>query len=112
MFEEMAPAELVSRCRSGERWQLVDVREPWEVELARVGPTPRMPVSNIPLAEIPARHPELEASVPVAVLCHSGGRSARAAAFLVQEGRFSRVSNVSGGIDAWSVTVDPAIPRY
>jgi rhodanese-related sulfurtransferase len=111
MFEDIAPAELVSRCRTGELWQLLDVREPWEVEVARVEQTVHMPVTNIPLAEIPARCSELQPSFPVAVLCHSGARSARAAAFLVQQG-FTRVSNVKGGIDAWSCEVDPAIPRY
>jgi rhodanese-related sulfurtransferase len=111
MFEEIAPADLVSRCRSGERWQLLDVREPWELEVAQVEQSLQMAVSNIPLAQVPARYDELDLACPVAVLCHSGGRSARAAAFLVQQG-FSRVSNVTGGIDAWSVAVDPTIPRY
>ena len=111
MFEEISPAELVDRCRDGELWQLLDVREPWEVEIARLQKTDRMPTSNIPMAEIPARYTELESTRPVAVLCHSGGRSARVAAFLVERG-FTRVWNVRGGIDAWSGEVDPSIPRY
>jgi rhodanese-related sulfurtransferase len=111
MFDEISPAELASRCRDGELWQLLDVREPWEVEIARVQQTDSMPTSNIPMAEIPTRYTELESTRPVAVLCHSGGRSARVAAFLVQQG-FPRVSNVRGGIDAWSGEVDPSIPRY
>lgn len=111
MLEEISPSELTERCRAGELWQLVDVREPWEIEIARVPQTDRMPTSHIPMAEIPARHGELKATQPVAVLCHSGGRSARVAAYLLQHG-FSRVVNVRGGIDAWSCEVDPAIPRY
>jgi rhodanese-related sulfurtransferase len=111
MFEEISPAELVERCRDGELWQLLDVREPWEVEIARVEQTDTMPTSNIPMAEIPGRYTELESTRPVAVLCHSGGRSARVATFLVQQG-FTRVLNVRGGIDAWSGEVDPRIPRY
>ena len=111
MFEELAPADLAARCREGELWHLLDVREPWEVAIARVKKTDQMPTTNIPMSEIPARYAELEASAPVAVLCHSGGRSARVAAFLVQQG-FSRVANVSGGIDAWSTEVDSSIPRY
>jgi rhodanese-related sulfurtransferase len=111
MFEEMAPGELVARCRAGELWQLLDVREPWEVKIARVEQTDKMPTINIPMAEIPARYAELEPSRPVAVLCHSGGRSARVASFLVQQG-FARVINVKGGIEAWSDEVDPSIPRY
>ena len=111
MFEEMAPADLVARCRAGELWQLLDVREPWEVTAACIEETDQMPIKNIPMSEIPARYTELESSEPVAVLCHSGGRSARVAGFLVQQG-FARVANVSGGIDAWSSEVDPSIPRY
>ena len=111
MFEELPPAELVERCRAGELWQLLDVREPWEVNIARVEKTNEMRTTNIPMSEIPARYTELEASEPVAVLCHSGGRSARVAAFLVQHG-FSQVANVSGGIEAWSSEVDSSIPRY
>jgi rhodanese-related sulfurtransferase len=111
MIEEMTPRELVARCRTGELWQLLDVREPWELEVARVEATDKMPTINIPMAEIPARYAELERSQPVAVLCHSGARSARAASFLVQQG-FARVINVKGGIEAWSSEVDPSIPRY
>jgi rhodanese-related sulfurtransferase len=83
-FQEISPSELTERCRDGELWQLLDVREPWEIEIARVQQTDRMPTSNIPMADIPARYTELEATLPVAVLCHSGGRSARVAAFLIQ----------------------------
>jgi rhodanese-related sulfurtransferase len=63
------------------------------------------------MGEIPARLPELDPSIPVAVLCHSGGRSARVADYLAHQG-FVRVANIEGGIDAWSRDCDPAIPRY
>jgi rhodanese-related sulfurtransferase len=111
MFEDLDPAELLRRSRAGELWQLVDVREAWEVEIARIETTAQMPVSNIPMAEIPARFRELEPSQPLAILCHSGGRSARVAGFLAEQG-FARVANVRGGIDAWSNDADPSIPRY
>jgi rhodanese-related sulfurtransferase len=111
MIEEISPAELAVRCRDGELWLLLDVREPWEVEIARVQPTDKMPTSHIPTADIPERYAEIDRARPVAVLCHSGGRSARVASFLIQQG-FTRVLNVRGGIDAWSGEVDPSIPRY
>ncbi|MEX2124418.1 MAG: rhodanese-like domain-containing protein [Woeseia sp.] len=111
MIEEIEPADLVRRCLSGELWQLIDVREAWELEIARVEATATMPITHIPMTEIPARYSELQPAQPVAVLCHSGGRSARVAGFLVQQG-FSRVANVRGGIDAWSSDHDPSIPRY
>ncbi|HLU07713.1 MAG TPA: rhodanese-like domain-containing protein [Woeseiaceae bacterium] len=111
MYEELTPAELVARCRAGELWQLLDVREPWEVAIASIEETDQMPTKHIPMSEIPVRHTELEESEPVAVLCHSGARSARVAGFLAQQG-YSRVANVSGGIDAWSSEVNSSIPRY
>lgn len=106
MIEQLTPAEYVARTASGELWQLVDVREPWEIETASIANT-----LHIPLRELPARAGELDASQPVAFVCHSGGRSARAAEFCAAQG-FSRVANIAGGIDAWATTVDPAIPRY
>jgi rhodanese-related sulfurtransferase len=111
MFEDIEPVDFMRRLSSGELWQLVDVREPWEREIAHVEPALHMPVNNIPMAEIPARYTELKPSEPVAVLCHSGARSARVAGFLAQQG-FLRVANIRGGIDAWSRDSDPSIPRY
>ncbi len=102
----MTPTELERLRAAGELWQLLDVREPWEVDLARVDGT-----RNIPMGELPARLAELDREQPIAVLCHSGGRSARVAALLAQQG-FVRIANVTGGIDAWSVEVDSSIPRY
>lgn len=113
-FEDMTPGELLERVRSGELWQLLDVREPWEVQKACIEQSslsPTCSIINIPMAEVAMKLGELEAGRPVAVLCHSGGRSARVAAFLAQQG-FERVANVRGGIEAWSCEADPSIPRY
>lgn len=106
MFEELTPIELQRLKLRGELWQLLDVREPWEVELARVDGT-----LNIPMGELPARLAELDREQPVAVLCHSGGRSAQVAFLLARSG-FARVANITGGIDAWALELDHAIPRY
>lgn len=106
MFDKLRPADFVSRRDDGELWQLLDVREPWEIEIASIEASHR-----IPMSEIPARYSELDPRVPVAVLCHSGGRSARVADYLAGLG-FARVANIEGGIDAWSRECDPAIPRY
>ncbi|MDZ7767770.1 MAG: rhodanese-like domain-containing protein [Woeseia sp.] len=106
MVEELSPAGYLSLQQDGELWQLVDVRESWETEIAAIDGA-----LHIPMSEIPARYRELDAAKPVALLCHSGARSARVAGFLAQQG-FSRVANISGGIDQWSVEIDPAIPRY
>ena len=102
----MTPSEFVRRRESGELWTLLDVREAWEIDIARTEQT-----TDIPMAEIPARMAELDASQPVAVLCHSGGRSAQVANFLSQNG-FDHVANIAGGINAWSLEVDDSIPQY
>lgn len=106
VFQELSPADFVRRRDAGELWQLVDVREPWEVELASVDDAIR-----IPMGDITARCRELDTGRPVAVLCHSGGRSARVAAYLATRG-FPEVANIVGGIDAWSLEVDDAVARY
>jgi rhodanese-related sulfurtransferase len=63
------------------------------------------------MREIPARVGELEASKDLVAICHHGGRSMQVAMFLEKQG-FTRVHNLVGGIDAWSRTVDPAVPLY
>lgn len=89
---------------------LVDVREPWERETASVTPEGFTLVA-IPMNEIPARIAELDPAQRIACLCHHGARSQRVAMFLEHQG-FEQVANVSGGIDAWAATHDPAVPRY
>ena len=85
---------------------LLDVREPWEIALASI------PGSiDIPLHEIPARFEELRTAGEIIVMCRSGGRSQRAAEFLAAQG-FSGVSNLQGGITAWSNDIDPSVPEY
>jgi len=64
----------------------------------------------MPMQTIPARLAELDKSIPIACLCHHGGRSMQVAIFLLQHGY--QVVNVAGGIHAWSAQVDPTIPVY
>jgi rhodanese-related sulfurtransferase len=106
LYKDLSPTEFVTLRDAGESWQIVDVREPWELEIASLPQSIR-----IPFAEIPSRHAELDADGPVAVLCHSGVRSAKAADFLASQG-FSQVVNIAGGIDAWAQEVDNSLPRY
>jgi rhodanese-related sulfurtransferase len=97
---------LQEKMRTSKDWTLLDVREPFETELARIeGAT------FIPLGELPARVAELNSAGEILVLCHSGVRSAHAAEFLRANG-FARVANVAGGIDAWSEEIDANVPRY
>src|SRR3954469_19512469 len=85
---------------------LLDVREPFEVEICAV-PGSR----HIPMRQIPERLPELPRDQPILVLCHHGTRSLRVTQYLRAQG-FPRVSNVAGGIDAWAEQVEPGLARY
>jgi rhodanese-related sulfurtransferase len=85
---------------------VLDVREPWEIEIASIDGA-----INIPLSEIASRFQELPRDKPLAVMCHHGGRSAQATAWLRNQG-FDHATNVAGGIDAWARTVDPTLSRY
>ena len=103
---EITVDELKRRRDAGEALLLLDVREPDEIATASVGGA-----TLIPMGEIVARASELPAGVPIVVMCHSGGRSARVTEYLNQNGHPGAV-NLAGGIDAWSTRIDPAVPRY
>ncbi len=85
---------------------LLDVREPFERELALIEPS-----LHIPMGEIAARLDEIPKDRDVVVYCHGGSRSMMVAGYLAQHG-WTSVANLAGGIDAWSVKVDPDVPRY
>lgn len=86
--------------------QLLDCRQPFELGLCRLDGA-----AHIPLMEIPERAlGELDRDRPVLVFCHAGVRSINAAVMLEQLG-FTAMS-MRGGIDAWSVRIDPTVPRY
>lgn len=85
---------------------LIDVREPWEFQIARIEGA-----RLVPLNTVPRLLDELEPDQELVVICHHGVRSRHAAFFLEQNG-FTRVINLAGGIDAWSRQVDPSIPVY
>jgi len=85
---------------------LLDVREPWEYEIAHLRDAQLVPLSRIP-QWLHNEDPDRE----IVVICHHGVRSHHAGLFLEHHG-FSRVINLSGGIDAWSRDVDPDIPVY
>ncbi|MEL6814261.1 MAG: rhodanese-like domain-containing protein [Cyanobacteria bacterium J06598_3] len=93
-----------------EALQLIDVREPHEVEVASV---PHF--VNLPLSQFPAWSPQISAQFdPTAetiVMCHLGMRSAQMCQWLMQQG-FTNVKNLAGGIDAYSRRVDPNVPMY
>jgi rhodanese-related sulfurtransferase len=107
MVKELSPREFLERSRAGVPPVLLDVREDWEIALAAVPSE----VVHIPMAEIAGRIAELDPARETVVICRSGARSAQVAQFLVARG-FSSVSNLAGGILAWSRDLDPRIPQY
>ncbi|HEX7122031.1 MAG TPA: molybdopterin-synthase adenylyltransferase MoeB [Gemmatimonadaceae bacterium] len=102
----LSPDEVARRLRAADPPQLVDVREPWEWNLTRLAGA-----TLIPLGRLDELLGTLDRSRETVVYCHHGGRSLRAAQRLMAAG-FTRVANLEGGIDRWSVEVDPTLPRY
>ena len=105
---ELEPLALAERRRRGDELLLLDVREAHEVEIAAIEGSLR-----IPLGELAQRTAELAdwKERPIVVHCKSGVRSARAVRLLADAG-FRDVASLAGGIDRWSETVDPSLPRY
>jgi rhodanese-related sulfurtransferase len=107
VLEEVAAVELQRRLAEPDPPLLVDVRTDEERALARIDPS-----LHISLQEFLERAPrEIPRDAEVVVYCHSGMRSAQATLWMLRNG-WSRVRNLEGGIDAWSVLVDPGTPRY
>ena len=71
MIEEISPQNFMARRDKGELWQLLDVREGWEIDIASISGS-----VEIPMLEIPSRLAELDDSRPIAVLCHCGAFAA------------------------------------
>jgi rhodanese-related sulfurtransferase len=107
-MQEIGPNQLQEWLNdpSREKPVLLDVREPWEYDTARIAGA-----QLVPMREVPARIAEIDAAREVVAICHHGGRSMQVAIFLERQG-FKRVHNLMGGIDAWSRTIDPSIPTY
>jgi len=85
---------------------LLDVREPWEFERARIAGA-----ELLPMREIAGRLDEINPARPIVAICHHGGRSLQVALFLEKNG-YNKVHNLAGGVDGWSKMVDPAVPVY
>lgn len=103
---EIEPAELSARLGFGEELEILDVREPYEWEIARIDGA-----RLIPLAALESRIAELSPEREIVVHCKLGGRSAQAVRRLRAAG-FTKVWNLAGGIDRWSRDVDPSVPTY
>jgi molybdopterin/thiamine biosynthesis adenylyltransferase/rhodanese-related sulfurtransferase/molybdopterin converting factor small subunit len=100
------PQELSAELNNGRKILLLDVREPHEWDIVHIEGS-----KLIPLGDLPERVNELDSADEIVAYCHVGGRSARATDFLRGIG-YKKVRNLEGGIETWSVEVDPSLPRY
>jgi adenylyltransferase/sulfurtransferase len=96
---------LKERIDKGEDVFILDVREPFEYQIANIGG------KLIPQNDVPKRLAEIPRDREIVVHCKTGGRSQRIAEFLHQSG-YPRVANVSGGIFAWADQIDPSVKKY
>jgi len=106
---EIAASEVSRRIAVGEKLHLIDVREPNEFAISKI-PGAEL----IPMRQIPGELQSLEAKAdeaPLMVFCHHGVRSLNVVNWLRQQG-LEACQSIAGGIDAWSLTVDPNVPRY
>jgi rhodanese-related sulfurtransferase len=86
---------------------LLDVREPWEVDMGAIAGS-----RNMPMGDVPTRaHQELDPDAHIVVYCHRGVRSLSVVLWLREQG-FERAQSLAGGIDGWSIQIDPSIDRY
>lgn len=108
MIQQIHPRDLKSKLDAGEPIVLLDVRQPNEYDYCHLDGS-----THIPLHELPGRLDELNIpdNTMVVVYCHHGVRSLSGAAILQQAG-LKNVASLSGGIDAWSLLIDPSIRRY
>jgi adenylyltransferase/sulfurtransferase len=103
---QLGPGEVKEQLDSGDGWVLLDVRTARETAICALEGA-----LHIPLQELSERIGELDPESTIVAYCHTGVRSARAQGFLRDHG-FPRVINLRGGIEAWSLEVDPSVPRY
>lgn len=105
-FNSARPAEIKQRLDAGEPLRFIDVREHDEYQTARVAAAQLLPMS-----EFQSWWQDLPRDQELVIMCHHGSRSAQVCMALSRAG-FEHLTNLEGGIDAWSRDVDPAVPRY
>jgi rhodanese-related sulfurtransferase len=103
---EITPAETKRRLDVGEKLLLVDVREQWEFDICRIEGA-----RLIPMGSIPSNLQALDIDEEVICYCHHGMRSFDVAVWLRSRG-VERAKSLAGGVDRWSLEVDPRVPRY
>lgn len=106
MSNKMTVTELDQKIKASQRPYMLDVREPFERDICKLPDD-----INIPLKDLEKRFSELKKDQEIVIYCRSGGRSQQACNFLEQQG-FTNVTNLTGGVLAWSDYIDPTMPKY
>ena len=103
---EVSVGELKRRLDRGSKFNLIDVREPYEYEFCHIEGS-----KLIPVGQVLDRVKEFSLNAEYVFCCHTGERSGWVVNYLRQHG-FTKVKNLTGGIDAWALEIDPSMPRY
>jgi len=106
---EVTPIELKKRLDNGERLDFIDVREPEEHQLTRIDGAELIPMNTVPqrLQDLDARADE----ATLVIFCHHGMRSLKVVNWLREQG-VEACQSMTGGIDRWSLQIDPSVSRY
>jgi rhodanese-related sulfurtransferase len=106
---EITPQEVHKKLQGGEKFALIDVREPIEFQIARIEGAELIPMRAVP-AELSRLDGKAE-ETPLIVFCHHGLRSLNVVSWLREHG-VAACQSMAGGIDRWSLEIDPQVPRY
>lgn len=106
---EITPQDIQRRLQAGEKLALIDVREPGEFQIARIAGAELVPMRTVP-AELSRLDAQAE-QAPLIVFCHHGVRSLNVVHWLREQG-VDACQSMAGGIDRWSLEIDPSVPRY
>jgi len=108
-MQRLSAAEVEKHLAENGGTVLLDVREPWEFDIACIQGAVNLPMNTVP--EAVENGELLPDDRDIVVICHHGVRSLQVAHYLEHVG-FSRITNLDGGMEAWSRTVDASVPRY
>jgi adenylyltransferase/sulfurtransferase len=106
-MKEYSVQELKSALDAEKELQLIDIREPWEIEVCSIAGA-----QQIPMGEILTRASELKKEIPVVIQCRSGGRSANVVNALEMQLGLENLYNLNGGILAWADQIDTSLEKY
>jgi adenylyltransferase/sulfurtransferase len=105
-MKEITPIELKRWMDEGRSFQLIDIREPHEIQISSIGG------EHIPMGQITDQIDRLRKDIPVVIYCRSGSRSAAVIRHLEAKAGLDNLYNLKGGLLAYASEVDPALPRY